>query len=261
MFNWLKNKKTLSLSDINKMKIVGRLVGQTLELVSEKIHPGMTTNEVDKIVNEFTIKNNAKPAPLGYKGFPKSICTSVNETLCHGVPSSYVLQEGDIVNVDVTTVKWGLHADASYTFLIGSGDKKTKNLLEVARKARDEGIKVIKHGIKTGDIGHAIESYVRSTGFQVCEEIGGHGIGRKFHDEPFVPSVGPKNTGKKISKNQCITVEPVINISSTKFIRRSIPDSSIYYYENTDRSISAQFEHTVLVTENSYEIITAHNLD
>lgn len=253
----LKRKTSpLTKDEIQKMRIVGRLAARTLEHAGRYVRAGITTNEIDQIVYDYTLSHNAKPAPLGYNGFPKSVCTSINHVICHGVPDQTVLKEGDIINVDVTSLLDGFHGDCSATFAVGTVSPLAQDLVEAARLARDKGIEAIRPNGATGDIGFAIDKYVTRKGYTTVKEIGGHGIGRIFHDEPFVPSYGKRGRGDLLVPWHCITVEPMVNEGSPEIKEFDIPNSSIKYYETVDGKLSAQFEHTVLVTDVGYEIMT-----
>ncbi len=243
-------------SDIKMMEKVCQLAAQTLVYASKYVRPGITTNELDKIVYDYTLTHNARPAPLNYHGYPKSICTSVNECICHGLPSDYVLKEGDIINVDVTTFKDGFHGDTSATYFVGAVSEKARLIVEAAEQARDRGIEVIRPFGTTGDIGYEVNKFVTRKGYHVVREIGGHGIGREFHEEPFVPSFGKKGRGDKLIPWGTITVEPMINETAAPLKEISIPNSTIKYYETGDKSLSAQFEHTVLITDSGYQVLT-----
>jgi len=246
----------LTQEEIPKMRAACQLAAKTLQYIAPFIQPGITTNEIDKLVHEFTIANKAIPGPLGYSGFPKSVCTSVNEVICHGVPDQTVLKEGDIINVDVTPVLDGFFGDTSATFYVGEVSKEAKAITECAEKAMWKGIEEVRPFATTGDIGFAINKFVTKHGYFVVREIGGHGVGKKFHDEPFVPSYGKKGRGDKLRPWMCITVEPMINQTSVPLVEKLIPNSSIRYYETGDKTLSAQFEHTVLVTDSGYEVLT-----
>ena len=243
-------------SDIKSMEKVGQLAAQTLQHVAKFIKPGITTNELDKIVYDYTLSHDAKPAPLNYHGFPKSICTSVNHCICHGVPDDTPLKDGDLINVDVTSFKYGFHGDTSATFFVGSVSQEAKDITEVAKNAMYKGIEAITPNGTVGDIGFAINKYVTRKGYFAVKEIGGHGIGRVFHEDPFVPSFGKKGKGDRLKPFGCITVEPMINLNSKAIVELDIPNSSIRYYETQDKTPSAQFEHTVLITDSGYEILT-----
>jgi methionyl aminopeptidase len=243
-------------SDIKAMEKVCQLAAQTLQHVGRFVKPGITTNELDKIVHDYTLSHDAKPAPLNYNGFPKSICTSVNHCICHGVPDETPLQEGDIVNIDVTSYKYGFHGDTSATFFVGEVSEKARAITEVAEQAMYKGIEAIRPTGCVGDIGFAINKFVTRKGYFAVREIGGHGIGRDFHEDPFVPSFGRKGKGVRLQPFVTITVEPMVNENNKPIVERSIPNSTIRYYETPDRTLSAQFEHTVLVTDSGYEILT-----
>ncbi|MCB0378325.1 MAG: type I methionyl aminopeptidase [Bdellovibrionales bacterium] len=242
--------------EIRSMEKVCRLAAETLQHVAKFVRPGVTTNELDQIVYDYTLSHEAKPAPLNYHGYPKSICTSVNHCICHGVPDDTPLKDGDIVNIDVTTYKYGFHGDTSATVFVGSVSDLAKRITETAENAMYRGIEAIAPHGTTGDIGFAINKYVTRKGFSVVKEIGGHGIGRNFHEDPFVPSFGRKGKGDPLRPWGTITVEPMINENDKDIVEFAIPNSSVKYYETQDRTLSAQFEHTVLITDVGYEILT-----
>jgi len=246
----------LTKDEIPKMRAAGRLAAQTLDMIAKYIKAGITTDEINKIVHDFTLSNGATPAPLGYHGFPKSVCTSVNAVICHGVPDQTVLKDGDIINVDVTCIKDGFFGDTSRTYFVGEVSEKAKKITDVAEKAMMKGIEEVRAFASTGDIGFEINKYVTKNGFWVVRDIGGHGIGKKFHDDPFVPSYGKKGRGPKLMPWCCITVEPMINETDADLEEFDIPGSEIKYYLTGDRTLSAQFEHTVLITDSGYEIMT-----
>jgi methionyl aminopeptidase len=246
----------LTKDEIPKMRAACQLAAKTLTYASQFVKAGVTTNEIDKLVHEYTIAHKALPAPLGYNGFPKSVCTSINEVICHGVPDDTVLKDGDIINVDVTSILDGFFGDTSATFFVGEVSQAAKDITAAAEKAMWKGIEEIRPFATTGDIGFAINKYVTKQGYFVVREIGGHGVGKKFHGEPFVPSYGKKGRGDKLRPGLCITVEPMINQTSVPLIEKAIPGSTIRYYETGDKTLSAQFEHTVLVTDSGYEVLT-----
>ncbi len=246
----------LSLQEIEKMRKSCRLAAQALENVGKYVRAGITTDELDQIAADFVKTRGAVSAPLGYHGYPKSICTSVNHIVCHGVPDSTVLKDGDIINVDVTTILEGFFGDTSMTFIVGEGSAAAKELVEAAFEARQRGIEAILPGGLTGDVGFSIDKYVTRKGYSTVKEIGGHGIGRVFHDEPFVPSFGKKGKGDPLMPWHCITVEPMVNEGVAAVKEFDIPNSSIKFYETADKKLSAQFEHTVLITDKGYEILT-----
>lgn len=242
--------------DIKGMRRAGKLAAETLNYAEKFVKAGITTNELDRIVHEFTLSKGAKPAPLGYNGFPKSICTSINHVVCHGVPDETLLKEGDIINVDVTTLVDGYHGDTSRTFFVGQVSDEAKKIVEVAYEAMMVGIEQVRPRGLTGDIGFAVNKYVTRRGYTTVKEIGGHGIGRIFHDEPFVPSFGKKGRGELLVPWRCITVEPMVNETAVDLKEFDIPNSSVKYYETGDGTLSAQFEHTILITDTGYEILT-----
>ena len=248
----------LNKDEVKKMQEVGRLAGQTLHYVGKFVKEGISTNELDKIAHDYILSSNAIPAPLNYHGFPKSICVSIDHCICHGVPSEEVLKKGSIINIDVTCIKDGFHGDTSYTFFVGAVSDKAKKITEVAKQAMYKGIEAITPYGTTGDIGFATHKYVQKHGFYTVKDIGGHGIGRKFHTDPFVPSFGKKNKGDKLQPWTCLTVEPMINETNCDIKDFDIPGSSIKYYETEDKTLSAQFEHTILITDKGYEILTQY---
>ena len=246
----------LSMDEVRGMEKAGQLASRTLDNVEKYIKAGVTTNEINQIVHDFTLTHGAKPAPLGYNGFPKSVCTSVNECICHGVPDDRPLQDGDIINVDVTCILNGFHGDTSRMYTVGTVSSENLRLIDVAKEAMERGIQVIEPGGTVGDIGFAINKFVTKKGYFAVKEIGGHGIGRTFHGDPFVPSFGKKGKGEPLVPWTCITVEPMINPTDSAIVEFAIPGSTIKYYETSDKSPSAQWEHTVLITDTGYEIMT-----
>ncbi len=246
----------LNEQEIEKMRVVCRLAAQTLKFIEPYVQPGVTTNKLNQLVHDFTLDNGAVPAPLGYHGFPKSICTSVNHCVCHGVPDDTPLVSGDVINIDVTPQKDGFFGDTSAMFYVGEVSDAAKKITECAKEAMWKGIEAIAPFGTTGDIGFAIGKFVQKKGYSAVKEIGGHGIGKVFHSDPFVPSFGKKGRGERLKPWTCLTVEPMVNQNSDKIIEVAIKNSSIKYYETHDKSYSAQFEHTVLITEDSYEVLT-----
>lgn len=243
-------------NEIRLMRDVGRLAAKTLEHAGSFVKAGVTTNEINQIVHDFTLSHNALPAPLNYHGFPKSVCTSVNSCVCHGVPDDTKLVDGDIINIDVTCVKEGFHGDTSRVFFVGDVSEKAKAVTATAHAAMMKGIEKVAPKTTTGDIGFTVEKFVTRKGYHVVRELGGHGIGRNFHEEPFIPSFGKKGRGMALKAGIAITVEPMINETDTAIREIDIPNSSIKVYETIDGCLSAQFEHTVLVTDTGYEILT-----
>lgn len=246
----------LSKDEIKKMELVCKLAARSLEYIAAYVRPGVTTDELDKIVWDHTLTLGCEPACLGYNGYPKVICSSVNNVICHGLPGAAQLKGGDIINIDITHKKDGFFGDCSATFLVGEVSQRAKDITQAALEARDVGIEMVRPGATTGDIGFAIDKYVTRKGYSTVKEIGGHGIGRKFHDEPFVPSYGKKGRGDVLVPWQCITVEPMVNEGSAAIKEIDIPNSTIKYYETIDGKLSAQFEHTLLVTDTGFEILT-----
>lgn len=246
----------LDPTEITKMKKVCRLAAQTLVYIKPYITVGRSLLEIDQLVHDFTLTHGAAPAPLGYHGYPKSVCTSVNDVICHGVPDAYVLKDGDIINVDVTPVMDGFFGDTSATFMVGQVTPEDQRLVQAALEARDRGISCIRPGGTTGDIGFEINKFVTRNGYTAVKEIGGHGIGRKFHEEPFVPSFGKKGRGDELLPWRCLTVEPMVNQGSEDIVEYDISNSSIKWYRTSDGLKSAQFEHTILITDSGYEILT-----
>ncbi len=251
----------LNPDEVVLMRKAGRLAAETLAYVGQFVRPGISTQELDRIAHEYTLSQGATPAPLGYHGFPKSICTSVNHCICHGVPGDEVLQEGDIVNIDVTCIKDGFYGDTSRTYFVGEVSEAARRITEAAEQAMYKGIEQVRPFGTTGDIGFAINRYVTKKGYYPVREIGGHGIGRQFHGEPFVPSYGKKGRGERLIPWTCITVEPMINETSVPIKEFGIPNSTIRYYETGDKTLSAQFEHTILITDRGYEILTSLDTD
>ncbi len=242
--------------EIQMMERVCQLAAKTLYHTAKFLRPGITTNELDKIADDFTLSHEAKSAPLGYHGYPKAICTSVNEVICHGVPDDRPLKEGDIVNIDITCFKDGFHGDTSATFFVGEVSERARQITEAAKKAMEKGIEAITPGGTTGDIGFAINKLSSKLGYHVVRDIGGHGIGRAFHEDPFVPSYGKKGRGDILRPGGTITVEPMLNETAIAMVEHDIPGSTVKWYSTGDKTLSAQFEHTVLITPKGYEILT-----
>lgn len=236
------------------MRVVGKMAAETLLLVGEQIRAGMTTDDINTIVHEDTIRRQAYPAPLNYRGFPKSVCTSVNEVVCHGIPGPQVLKDGDIINVDVTTFYKGFYGDTSATFYIGTPSAEARKVTEVCRRATMIGIEQVKEGARLGDVGAAIQEYVEGQGCSVVRDFVGHGIGRRFHEEPQVKHYGRKGTGERLRAGMTITIEPMVNLGGWEV---EIDPKDKWTVTTADGSLTAQFEHTVLVTKNGYEILTA----
>ena len=248
---------TIEIKDaeaIEKMRAVGALAAEQLEMIEEYIRPGVSTGELDRICHDYTINvQKALPAPLNYRGFPKSICTSVNHVVCHGIPSDEkALKDGDIINVDVTLIKDEYHGDTSKTFIVGKGAVMAQRLTQVAHECLYLGIKAVKPGAHLGDIGYAIQRYAEKQRFSVVREYCGHGIGKVFHDEPQVLHYGRKGTGPELKPGMTFTIEPMINAG--KAAVKLLPDQ--WTVVTKDHKLTAQWEHTILVTETGYEILT-----
>ncbi len=242
--------------DIEAIKQAGRLAIDTLDLLAAEIKPGMVTDEINDIVHRFTLKNGAIPAPLGYRGFPKSVCVSVNEVICHGIPGERILCDGDIVNVDVTPILNGYYADANKTFFVGEPGPDAKKIVRVARKSLGRGISMVKPGNTIGDIGWAIQRYAESNGCSVVREFVGHGIGFDFHEPPQVPHFGRRGEGIRLVPGMVFTIEPMINLGKKDLIILDDKWTAV----TKDRSLSAQFEQTILVTEEGFESLTPYDL-
>ena len=240
-------------SEIEKMRVAGRLAAEVLEMVAEYVRPGVTTEELDRICHEHIVRRQqAIPANLGYKGFPKTVCTSVNHVICHGIPSpSKVLKDGDIVNIDVTVIRDGFHGDTSRMYLVGKPDVRAQRLCSVAFESMMRGIEQVRPGATLGDIGHAIQKHVEANGFSVVREYCGHGIGRVYHEDPQVLHYGKPGTGLRLEKGMTFTVEPMVNAGKPH--TRLLPDG--WTVVTKDHSLSAQWEHTVAVTDDGFEIL------
>lgn len=243
-----------SPKEIEAMRVVSLMAGETLLLVGEKIRAGMSTEDINTLVHEDTVRRGARPAPLNYKGFPKSVCTSINDVVCHGIPSAkHVLKDGDIINVDVTHFFNGYYGDTSATFYIGTPSAQAKLVTETARKALDLGIAEVKDGARFGDIGAAIQQYVEAQGCSVVRDFVGHGIGRKFHEDPQVKHYGKRGSGERMKAGMIFTIEPMVNIGGWEV---EIDPKDKWTVTTSDGSLSAQFEHTCLVTKTGVEVLT-----
>ena len=235
-----------------KTKIAGLIAAGALDEINKIIRPGISTDKIDNICYEYINDHKAYSAPLFYRGFPKSCCTSANQVVCHGIPSDKILKEGDIVNVDVTAFKDGWHGDTSKMFKIGEVSIKAEKLINTTYEAMMKAINVVKDGIHLGDIGSTIQQHVEAEGFSVVQDFCGHGIGEKFHKEPNVLHYGKKGTGDKIQAGMIFTIEPMINIGNAE--TKVLNDG--WTAVTKDKSLSAQFEHTVGITKDGYEIFT-----
>lgn len=240
-------------SEIEKMRIAGKLAADVLEMIEPYVVPGITTDELDRICHNYIVnEQQAIPAPLNYRGFPKSICTSINQQVCHGIPSDKKLKSGDIVNIDITVIKDGYHGDTSKMFLVGEVNTYAKRLVHITQECLYLGIAQVKPGATLGDIGYAIQKHAESNRYSVVREFCGHGIGREFHEEPQVLHYGKPGTGLALREGMIFTIEPMINLG--KHPVKVLADG--WTAVTKDRSLSAQWEHTVLVTRDGYEILT-----
>jgi len=235
-----------------KMRVAGNLAARTLDLLTENIKPGISTDTIDKLGYEFIRDNGGFSAPLFYRGYKKSLCTSLNHVVCHGVPSDRILNDGDIVNIDVTAIVDDHHGDTSRMFCIGKTPVKANNLINSTYDAMMKAIKILKPNIKVGDIGYEIQSHVEEKGFSVVKDFCGHGVSTKFHEPPNILHYGKKNTGIELAPGMTFTIEPMIN--SGKYEVKVLADG--WTAVTKDKSLSAQFEHTIGITENGYEIFT-----
>jgi methionyl aminopeptidase len=235
-----------------KTKIAGNIAARALDEVKKIVKPGISTDEIDRICYEFINDHDAYSAPLFYRGFPKSCCTSTNHVVCHGIPSDKILKEGDIVNVDVTALKNGWHGDTSRTFKVGEVSVKAKKLIKATYDSMMKAINIVKDGVCLGDIGSVIQTHVEAEGFSVVQDFCGHGIGKTFHKEPNILHYGKKGTGEKLKTGMIFTIEPMINFG--KYETKTLNDG--WTAVTKDKSLSAQFEHTIGVTKNGCEIFT-----
>ena len=243
-------------ADIAGIRKAGDLVIRTLDLVSPLIVPGTQTEEINRVVHEFTLENGAKPAPLGYRGYPKSVCVSANEVICHGIPGDWQLKDGDIVNIDVTSILDGYYADASRTFFVGTPGSDARKIVSVARESLRLGLAAVKPGNTVGHIGAAIQEYAEGEGCSVVREFVGHGVGLDFHESPQIPHYGKKGEGVTLLPGMVFTIEPMINLGRKEL--RILEDD--WTAVTTDGSLSAQFEQTLLVTEEGFESLTPYDL-
>ena len=242
-----------SEADIAGMKKAAAINDAVLDLVGEKICAGMSTEEINTLVHNYTIEHGGIPAPLDYDGYPKSVCVSINNVVCHGIPSSdTILKEGDIVNVDVTTIVDGYFADASRMYMIGKVSEEAERLVRVAKECMEKGIEAIKPWGFLGDIGAAVQEHAEKNGYSIVIDLGGHGIGKIFHEEPFVPHVGVRGEGMLLVPGMTLTVEPMVNAGGYEVYIDEEDGWTVY---TEDDSLSAQWEHTILITETGVEII------
>jgi methionyl aminopeptidase len=245
-----------SPADIAGIRRAGELVVKTLDLVDRHLRPGITTDSINTLVDDYTRQHNAVPAPLNYRGYPKSVCTSVNEVICHGIPDGRVLKDGDIINVDVTSILDGYYADANRTFFIGTPGADAQKIVAVARQCLKKGMNMVSPGNTIGDIGWAIQTYAENQGCSVVREFVGHGIGYDFHEPPQVPHYGRRREGVRLVPGMVFTIEPMINLGGHELIVLEDRWTAV----TKDRSLSAQFEQTLVVTETGYESLTPYPL-
>jgi methionyl aminopeptidase len=244
-----------SPKEIEALRRACRLASETLLQAAELIRPGITTEDINRFVHEDTIRRGARPAPLNYHGFPKSVCTSINEVVCHGIPGTQRLEDGDIINVDVTSIYEGFHGDTSATFYVGQPTKEARHVTETARRSLEIGIAVVRDGARLGDIGAAIQEFAEGEGCSVVRAFVGHGIGRRFHEPPQVSHVGTRGSGLRLRAGMCFTIEPMINVGGYEV---DVLDDG-WTVITRDGSLSAQFEHTLVVTRDGCEVLTARD--
>ncbi len=242
--------------DIEKMRIVGRLAADVLEMIEPYVKEGVTTDELNQICHDYIVDvQKAIPAPLNYNGFPKSICTSLNHVVCHGIPGSRKLKDGDIVNIDITVLKDGYHGDTSKMFTIGKPSILANRLIQITQECLYLGINMVKPGVRLGDIGAAIQKHAEKNRFTIVREYCGHGIGKIFHEPPNVLHYGKPGTGEELKAGMIFTIEPMVNAGKRDV--KLLPDE--WTVVTKDHSLSAQWEHTILVTETGFEVLTKRN--
>jgi methionyl aminopeptidase len=242
-----------TVDEIEKMRTAGRLAAEVLEMIEPYVVPGVTTEELDSICHDYIVnKQHAIPAPLNYHGFPKSICTSVNHQVCHGIPGNKRLKSGDVVNIDITVIKDGFHGDTSKMFFVGEPSVLARRLSRIALESLWIGIEQVRPGTRLGDIGAAIQKHVEASNYSVVREYCGHGIGRKFHEEPQILHYGTAGSGMQLRPGMCFTIEPMVNAGKRQV--KLLQDG--WTVVTKDRCLSAQWEHTLLVTESGYEVLT-----
>lgn len=241
-------------TDIEKMRIAGRLAAEVLEMIEPHVQAGVTTNELNQICHDYIVnEQDAIPAPLDYHGFPKSICTSVNHVVCHGIPNDKPLKNGDIVNIDITVIKDGYHGDTSKMFFVGKPLPHAKRLVEVTQECLYKAMDILKPGVRLGDIGAVIQQHAEAAHYTVVREYCGHGIGKGFHEEPQVLHYGKAGTGEELKEGMIFTIEPMINAGKRQ-VKLSKQDG--WTVTTSDRRLSAQWEHTILLTADGYEVLT-----
>ena len=247
-----------NIDDIKKMRVAGKLASEVLDFITPFVKPGISTEELDQLCHNFMVnEQNTIPAPLnyappGHAPYPKSICTSVNNQICHGIPGDRILKKGDIINIDITVIKDGYHGDTSRMFYVGEPSIQAKRLCEITYQSMWRGIQQVKPGATLGDIGAAIQEFAEENGFSVVREFCGHGIGTVFHEDPQILHYGKKGEGLRLKEGMTFTIEPMINAGKKEI--RMLPDG--WTVVTKDRSLSAQWEHTILVTHEGYEVLT-----
>lgn len=241
-----------SPTEIESVRVAGRIAAGTLDFLASKIKPGVTTEKLDSLGHEYILEHGGTPSSLGYRGFPKSMCISINDEVVHGIPGKRRINEGDIVKVDVTVYKDGFHGDTARTFMVGQVPPKARDLVEVTRRSLELGIEVVQEGARLGDVGAAIQEYVESNGYSVVRSFVGHGIGRNFHEDPQVPHYGRRGTGLRLKEGMVFTIEPMINEGHWEV--KVLGDG--WTAVTKDGKLSAQFEHTLAVTGNGADILT-----
>lgn len=240
-------------AEVEKMRVAGRLAAEVLDMIGAHVKAGITTDEINRICHDFIVdRQKAVPAPLNYRGFPKSICTSLNHVVCHGIPSGKKLKDGDILNIDITVIKDEFHGDTSRMFLIGEPSIRARRVCQISHECLHKGIELVRPGTRLGDIGHAVQQHAEKNGFSVVREYCGHGIGRGFHEDPQVLHYGEPGTGLELRAGMTFTIEPMINAGRKE--TRLLADQ--WTVVTKDHSLSAQWEHTILVTETGHEILT-----
>ena len=239
--------------EVEKMRVAGRLAAEVLDMIGAHVKVGVSTDELNQICHDFIVhEQKALPAPLNYRGFPKSICTSVNHVVCHGIPCDKKLKDGDIINIDITVIKDGFHGDTSRMFFAGEPSIRARRVCQISRESMDKAIALVKPGIRLGDLGHVIQQHTEKNGFSVVREYCGHGIGRGFHEDPQVLHYGTPGTGLEVRAGMTFTIEPMINAGKKE--TRLLADE--WTVVTKDHSLSAQWEHTILVTDRGHEIMT-----
>jgi len=239
--------------EIEKMRVAGRLAGEVLQMIRPHVQAGVTTNELDRICHDYIVNvQQAIPAPLNYRGFPKSICTSVNHVVCHGIPGDKVLKKGDALNIDITVIKDGFHGDTSKMFFVGDPPIAAERLARISHECMKIGIDMVRPGVRLGDIGHAIQQHAESNHCSIVREYCGHGIGREFHEDPQILHYGTPGTGMPLEPGMTFTIEPMVNAGRrfTKLLKDG------WTVVTKDHSLSAQWEHTILVTDTGHEVLT-----